>query len=205
MTTYNTNTSGKEWSGPRAVPLLVDRLHDLADECDEVTIDMLMRQIGTQGHAPLLMIVSLLMVLPTGLIPGVGGALGAIVAGIGVQMLLGHGRFWLPGFLSRRGISAERVRKLADRIHPASMWLRRHLHRRMEPLSNGALSLAVIALLLIASGLSLFVIGAIPVATPLVGLPVALFGIGILARDGAVVAAGYAVMVVVAGVLIWLM
>ena len=102
-------------------------------------------------------------------------------------------------------MSAERVRNLADRMHPASMWLRRHLHRRMEPLSNGALSLSIIALLLIACGASLFVIGAIPVATPLVGLPVALFGIGILARDGAVVAAGYIVTALVAGVIVWLM
>jgi len=43
------------------------------------------------------------------------------------------------------------------------------------------------------------------VATPLVGLPVALFGIGILARDGAVVAAGYIVTALVAGVIVWLM
>ncbi|WP_161556176.1 exopolysaccharide biosynthesis protein [Mangrovicoccus ximenensis] len=73
-------------------------------------------------------------------------------------------------------------------------WLRRHLHIRCQALSSGRLSLSLIALVLILAGGSLLVLGAIPVATPLVGLPIAIFATGILSRDGAVVAAGWAVL-----------
>lgn len=77
----------------------------------------------------------------------------------------------------------------------AAEWLRRHLHPRWEALANGRLSLSVVAVILVLMGGSLLVLGAIPVAAPLVGLPIALFAFGILAWDGAVAGAGYGLIV----------
>ncbi|WP_172331529.1 exopolysaccharide biosynthesis protein [Mangrovicoccus sp. HB161399] len=188
-------------TGPEAVPELVDRLDRLAGERKEVSMGRLIEEIGAQGHAPLLMVVALLMILPLGMVPGIGGALGAIAAAIGLQMLLGRGSVWAPGFLRRRTLPADRLKGAARRLRPASRWMRRHLHVRFEALSAGRLSLSLIALVLIAAGGSLIVLGAIPVATPLIGLPVALFAAGILARDGAVVAGGWAALAVSAAVL----
>ncbi|TMV45050.1 exopolysaccharide biosynthesis protein, partial [Thioclava sp. BHET1] len=51
--------------------------------------------------------------------------------------------------------------------------------------------LRLIATILVLSGGSLLVIGGIPIAAPILGLPIAVFALGLLSRDGAVVAAGY--------------
>lgn len=177
-------------TGPQAVPHLLHRLAEMTRGEETVTIARLTQEIGAQGHAPLLMIVAVLMVLPTGMIPGIGGTLGALAAIIGLQMLLGRNGIWLPAILGHRRISAARIRSLSESIRPAADWIRRHLHPRCEILASGTLSLSVIAVILILMGGSLLVLGAIPVVAPLVGIPIALFAFGILARDGFVVAAG---------------
>lgn len=121
-------------TGPTAVPQLVKRLQELADAEERVTLDQLTKEIGAQGHAPLLMVVAVLMVLPIGMIPGLGGALGAIAALIGLNMLLGRDGLWLPSFLARREIAAQRISATARRIRPAADWTSRHLHSRWESL-----------------------------------------------------------------------
>lgn len=83
----NTNS---EVSGPAALSEVVDGLQSAAQDVEAVTLDQLTKKIGAQGHAPLLMVVAVLMILPTGMIPGIGGALGTLIAVIGVQMLLGN-------------------------------------------------------------------------------------------------------------------
>lgn len=182
---------GDAVTGPAAVPRLARRIEDVARDKESVTLDRLVREIGAQGHAPLLMTVALFLILPIGMIPGIGGALGTLMAIIGLQMLLGRNGVWMPAFLGRRRISAGRIRTLARRIRPAADWIRRHLRPRWEALSGGRLSISLIAVILIVMGGSLVVLGAIPVAAPLVGIPVAFFAFGILTRDGVVVAAGY--------------
>lgn len=184
-------------SGPEAVPALVDRLKALADGSETVSFAELNRTIGAQGHAPLLMVVSIFMILPVGMIPGIGGALGAIVALIGVQMLLGREGIGLPDLFGRRTLSAERLRRVAVRIRPIADWLRKRLRPRWSALAEGRVSLCIMAVLLIVAGGSLLVLGAIPVTTPLLGLPVAVFALGVLGRDGMVVAAGYVLLALV--------
>ncbi|NDV49317.1 exopolysaccharide biosynthesis protein [Salipiger sp. PrR003] len=189
--------------GPEAVPRLVERLRGLAESQDTVTLQSLAKEIGAQGHAPLLLIVATFLILPIGMIPGIGGALGAIRAVIGLQMLLGRTGLWVPPFLGKREIQARRVKAVAHKVRPVADWLRWHLHPRWERLSGGNLSISLIALFLIATGTSLLVLGAIPIAVPLVGIPVTLFAVGLLARDGVIVAAGYAV-ILLAGIGIWI-
>lgn len=120
------------------------------------------------------------MILPIRIIPGVGGALGLLAAAVGVQMIVGRDGVWLPGFMRSRGISADRIGAIADRVRPVSVFLARHLDEHTEWLAAGRGSLLIL--------------GAIPVAVPLIGLPIAVFAVGIMARDGAVVAAGYLVL-----------
>lgn len=199
----STETSGKEQAGlngstgPEAVPRLVQRLHKVAQDVETVSLGHLAKEIGAQGHAPLLMVVAILMILPIGMIPGIGGALGILVAIIGFQMLLGRQGVWLPKFLARREILASHICSLTHRIRPAAGWIRRHLHPRWAILSENYVSLSIVAVILILTGGSLTILGAIPIAAPLVGLPVAVFAFGILGRDGMVVALGYALIVVI--------
>ena len=78
-------------------------------------------------------------------------------------------------------------------------------HSRPSSRSRGSrLTGILVAVILILGGASLLVLGAIPVATPLIGLPVAVYAFGILARDGAVVAAGHVLVLLVAAGLVYL-
>ncbi|OWY13411.1 exopolysaccharide synthesis protein [Thioclava sp. JM3] len=197
-------TSNDAQAGPEAVPTMIERLQRLTEGQETITLGELTREIGSQGHAPLLMIAAIFMILPVGMIPGIGGALGTLVALIGFYTLLGRNGIWLPGFLAKREIPADRVRKAAERLRPAADWLRRHMHRRWEPLARGNVSISAIAVILIVTGGSLLILGAIPVTVPLVGLPIAAFSLGILARDGVIVAVGYALLLIAGGA-VWLM
>ena len=71
------------------------------------------------------------------------------------------------------------------------------MRMRAEWLAQGSVTLSVVAVILMISGGSLVVLGAIPVATPLMGLPVALYALGILARDGVVVGIAHVLVVAV--------
>lgn len=186
-------------SGPRALPRLIDRLDRLAAQSTRVSLDDLVREIGTHGHAPLLMVVALLMILPLGMIPGVGGALGLFAALIGVQMLIGRDRVALPRFIGRRSVPSVRLRGFLARIRPTSLRMSRILKVRLEPLAVSRLAICLIGVALILAGLSLLVVGAIPMATPLLGLPIAVFSVGLLCRDGLAVIGGWVMLALAAG------
>lgn len=196
--------TNNEVSGPAALPKVVDGLQSAAQDAEAVTLGQLTKKIGAQGHAPLLMVLAVLMILPTGMIPGIGGALGTLIAIIGVQILLGRQGVWLPSFLARREISADTICALTRRIRPVADWLKRHMQARWNCLSESTSSRALISVILIVTGGSLIVLGAIPIAVPLLGLPLAVFALGILGRDGVVVAIGYALFASMAFI-IWML
>ncbi|OWU68113.1 hypothetical protein ATO3_24795 [Marinibacterium profundimaris] len=179
---------------PKALPRLIDRIEDLAGSEAPVSVGAVTDMLGARSHAPMLMFVALLMILPVGMIPGVGGVLGVIAALIGLQMIRGRKGLWLPAFIRHREVPAHSIRQAVRGIRPPAAWLSRHLQTRLPVLAEGQLSLWVIALVLVLGGASMMVLGAIPFAIPLVGLPIACFAVGILTGDGLVVAAGYAIL-----------
>lgn len=181
--------------GPQAVPRAVDRLHALAARKTDITVGDLIDAFGAQGHAPLLMIVSVLMIVPVGMIPGVGGALGLLSAAIGTQMIAGRDGVWMPGRVRRRSVSASRVQAIAARVYPVSLFLARRLDARLVWLAAGRASVVAIGVMVMVAGIALLVLGAIPVLVPVMGLPIAVFGLGLMAQDGAVVAGGYVIVI----------
>ena len=179
-----------EGSAPdlEAVVGLLDRL---AQGRQEVTVGEVADTVGAHGHGPLLLMMSGLLLLPLGMIPGVGGALGLLMAMVGVQMLRGGTGVWLPGPVRRRGLPAGRLRGACDRLRPAMRRVGRLLRPRLHVLAAHPVSLSVIAAILILGGLGLAVAGAIPILAPLVGLPLLFFALGLTAGDGRFVAGGY--------------
>lgn len=181
-------------SGPQAVPRAVVRLRRLAEPETTITIGDLIDAFGASGHAPLLMIVSVLIIVPIGMIPGVGGALGLLAAAIGLQMVAGRAGVWMPKSVRARSVSGARVTAIADRVYPVSVFLARHLNVRWVWLAAGRPSVVAIGMTVILAGLSLLLVGAIPILVPVMGIPIAVFAIGLMAEDGAVLAVGYALL-----------
>lgn len=117
-------------------------------------------------------------------IPGVGGAVGGpLVILIGLQLLVGLGQPWLPGFIGRRGPKRRTMQRFCQRIEP---WLRRleHLVRpRLQGLTGNRLANSFTGLLLVLLGILLAL--PIPMTNYLFAGALLLYALALLERDGA--------------------
>ena len=167
------------------------RLDRLTTDRDTVAFGRIVSELGGRSHAPLLLVLSILLVLPIGMLPGVGGAVGAVIAVIGLQVMRGDAGLWLPDFISNRKVPATALHKTVERVKPIACWLGARLSPQLPILAASRVSLTAIATILLVLGLSMLVLGVIPVFAPLIGLPILLFAIGLVSRDGRAVLAGY--------------
>ncbi|QQA41374.1 exopolysaccharide biosynthesis protein [Pelagovum pacificum] len=181
-------------AGPAQVEGILTDLDDLVATKDCVSFGEIVEALGAKSYGPLLLILALLLLLPTGMIPGVGGAIGTIKILIGLQVLRGRNGVWLPQFVRDREISSDHLHSMVEKIRPVARWLRRRMKVRMSWLAEGRTSLTLIAVIMMASGLGMVTLGFIPVIAPFFGLPLVCLALGVVSRDGLMVAAGYVLM-----------
>lgn len=191
MTAHAATPDQPARTGPDTVVTIVDTLDDLTDGQQTVTFGEVVDTIGARGFGPLLLGLAVLLVLPFGMIPGVGGAIGLIMALIGIQIMRGRRGLWLPRAIRQRRFAARHLHRACTFLRPRMEWLRRRVQPRLTFLAQGPVSLRIIATVLILTGLSMTVLGAIPILPPLMGIPVLFFALGLTTRDGAAVALGY--------------
>ena len=116
-------------------------------------------------------------------IPGGGAIAGPLVVLIGVQLLIGRRRPWLPGFLARRGPRREAMARFGQRLGP---WLDRleHLIRpRLAPVLDHRAASTFTGLLLVLLGVLTSL--PLPFTNFLFGAMVLMFALALLERDGA--------------------
>lgn len=147
---------------------------------DVVTLRSVMEGLGGSMFGMLLFIATLPAFLP---IPGVAGALsGPLVSLIGLQLLAGLRRPWLPRMVGDRG---PRRGTLAHFEHRVSPWLRR-LERLVRPRLAGLIDHPVATLV---TGLLLVLLGVllalpIPFTNYLFGLLLLAYALALVERDG---------------------
>lgn len=168
-----------------------------AGDPDEVLrLGDLLKDFGPAAFGLLLFIGVLPAFIP---IPGVGGAVGGpMVVLVGVQLLLGLRKVWLPAFLARRGPHRSAMVRFRQRMAP---WLRRLeklVRPRMGGLVDNRVALSFTGLLLILLGILLAL--PIPFTNYVFGFLLLLLALALLERDGALllvawIAGGIAVVV----------
>jgi hypothetical protein len=168
-----------------------------AGDPDEVLrLGDLLKDFGPAAFGMLLFIGVLPAFIP---VPGVGGAIGGpMVILVGVQLLLGLRKVWLPAFLARRGPHRSAMIRFRQRMAP---WLRRLeklVRPRMGSLVDNRIALSFTGLLLVLLGILLAL--PIPFTNYVFGFLLLLFALALLERDGALllvawVAGGIAVVV----------
>jgi hypothetical protein len=176
---------------------LEDLLHELragsSGEIDDnrdgkLTVGELVDKAAEAGFGFLIGILALIA------IPFVGMStpFGLAIALIGSQMIVGLHRPWLPARARRRALNLAMLDRVAAMLERRTRWLARSTRRRYEPLILPRL-IGLCALLL-ALGLAL------PIPVPLSNLvfliPLIIYAIGLLERDGLWIAIGYALTVV---------
>ncbi|GAA4221841.1 exopolysaccharide biosynthesis protein [Sphingomonas endophytica] len=189
---------------PHSVGDILDAIDDLAGKQDEVAVGDVVEALGARGFGPLLIVMPLIDISPIGSIPGLPTAMAAVIMLIAVQMALGRKHLWLPGFVRRRAVSADKVRKAVKKTRGVARFMDRWFHGRLPALTRGpfvrAAAIGVIALACAVPPLEL-----LPLATTAPMLAIAAFGLAITVRDGLlmIVATVLAMAAVGIGVGLW--
>lgn len=109
---------------PEAPPMGVEHLSASAvmrrvidrAEGESITLREIIEAFGERAFGFVLILFSLPNCVPAP--PGLAGIVGTPVLIFGLQMMLGHKRPWLPGFVLRRGVSVATFRKVIDVAEP---------------------------------------------------------------------------------------
>lgn len=115
-------------------------------------------------------------------IPGLSAVTGAPLALIGVQLLIGYPKPWLPAWLARRSFRRDDFARFTHRALP---WLRRvegMLRPRLARLTSRGIERFLVGGMAVVLALTLAL--PIPFGNMLPGLALVLFALGLLERDG---------------------
>lgn len=178
---------------------ILDELLDAAGSGGAVTVGRMAEAVGHRGYGPFLTIPALIEISPIGGIPGLPTLLALIIVIFSVQIAWGRDHLWLPDALEKRSVKEERLTHAVDRIRPVANWLDKWFHRRLErfagPSARRAAAVVAILLCLTVPPLEL-----VPFASTAPMGAIALIGLAMLVRDGALMLAAFALAAVGAAV-----
>jgi len=150
------------------------------DPEDSLTLQDILAGLSRQVFGMLLFVATLPAFIP---IPGVGGAIGGpLTVLVGVHLLVGMRRLWLPGFIARRGPRRASLQAFQRMLGP---WLGR-LERLVKPRMTGLIERRAASMF---TGLLLVLLGIllalpIPFTNYLFGVMLLAFALALLERDG---------------------
>jgi len=155
-------------------------MFDHGDPDERLRLGQILQGLQQSAFGVFLFIAILPSFIP---VPGLGGAVsGPLVVLIGVQMLCGLRRPWVPAFIGNRGPRRGTMHKFLARIDGALRRLDRMLKPRRPLLLVPVPAHAFTGLLLILVGLLLSL--PIPFTNYLFGFQLLLFSLALLERDG---------------------
>jgi hypothetical protein len=170
---------------------VVDGIEDIATRQDEVAIDDLLDEFGDRSFAPLMLILALIGVTPVGAIPTVPTIIALCIATIAAQMAWGRKHVWLPGFVTGRGVSSDRLTGGKDKLHRVAGVLDAVAKGRLKALASGP-ARRVVAVLIVVLCVALPVLEVVPFAAAAPFLAIAMLSLALMVRDGLVLLIGVA-------------
>lgn len=172
-----------------------NQTHALSDVLDEleaaanggsITIQDVVDKLGHKSFASLMLIFSLISTSPASAIPGLTATVALIVFILVVQMIVGRECVWLPGFITKRRLSTEKLCKGIGWLRKPVNFVERFLGERFTWLLHRPWLLLPLILIL---GLTMFMplMEVIPTSGSIASAVIALFAAGLLTRDGGLV------------------
>lgn len=192
---------------PHSVGDVLDKLRELADESEDgdgVQLGHAVEAFGSRGYGPFLVVTPLIEISPLGGVPGVPTTLAVIIFLIAIQIVIGREHLWLPGFLAKRTVSADKVRKVADKSEGIARFLDKWFHGRLPKLTQGPF-VRIAGALVILLTLTVPPLEILPFATTAPMLAILAFGLALMVRDGALMIAAFLLTgaALAAGVGLW--
>lgn len=154
-----------------------------------LALDGLLHGLGRSAFGMFLFVSVLPGFVP---IPGFAGVVsGPLVVLIGVQLMVGLRKPWMPGFIARRGPRRSTMTRFCDRITPWMARLERLVRPRLQALTSHRLANVVTGVLLV--GLGLLLALPLPMTNFVFAGTLLLFALALMERDGALLLALWAV------------
>lgn len=161
---------------------------------DAITVGELVDKAAEAGFGFLIGVLALIAIPFFGL----STPFGLAIALVGIQLAAGRQRPWLPRRARRRRLSMTMLDRVLRLLVGRMRWLSRSTKRRWEPLITPQLVGLAITLL----GLGLALPLPIPGSNLIFIVPILVYSIGLLERDGAWIAVGHVGTVVDLGLVI---
>ena len=158
----------------------------------ELTFGDILTGFGARAFGPMLVVPAFIAVAPTGAIPGMSLLTGSIIAVIAIQMIAQREQPWLPLRLKQVSFSQERLHGAIERAQPYARWFDKFVGERLTILSGNTATTAI-GLVSLVMALMMFPLALLPFAVAVPGTAVFLLGLGLMARDGLFVLAGFLV------------
>jgi hypothetical protein len=180
----------------RDLSTLLDVIEHKVDEDGQhtlITVREVLEVIGRRAYGPLLLIIGLISISPATVIPGATWAFAALTLVVSMQLALHRDTPWMPRKALSMRLSEEQLAKFVNAARPTAKALDRVVRPRLEFLADAPWVIGV-ALLCALAALITFPLGLIPLAPLAPGLAIVVFGLGLTARDGVLLALGGAIM-----------
>lgn len=168
---------------PHSMGEVVEGIEELADGKRVVCLGDALDRFGKASFGPVLIVLPLIELSPIGGIPGLPTALAILIALIALQLLFGRDHLWLPGFVERRSLAADKLHKGAEKLEGLATRMDRWFKGRLRWLTRGP-ALKVAALCVIALCATVPPLELIPFASSAPMLSIAAFGLALTVRDG---------------------
>ena len=173
---------------PHNLTEVLDALEDKTEDHDTVEVDDILDAFAGRLFGPLIIIPGLILLTPLGGVPLLPAIMGALVALIAAQRIVGMSKPWVPRRLRERGVQREKMTNAFDKARPWTRRIDKLIKPRLTALTTGPAEYAV-ALLALLLGASVPVVGLIPFAAMVPGAALTLSGLALIARDGALMIA----------------
>jgi hypothetical protein len=168
---------------------LLDELEALGCDGETVSVADIQQRLGRRAFGPMLLAAALPSLTPIATIPALPSILSVIVIFTAGQLVLGRNEFWLPRAILDRAVSRATMVRVIGYLRPLARFIDRLIKPRLKALT-GEPFVRLIAACCCFLALFKVPLEFIPFTGGIPAFPIAVYGLGLMARDGAVVIFG---------------
>lgn len=164
---------------------LTETLQAIGDESSggEITSNEINQAMQNRGFGALLIAPGLIVILPTGAIPGVPAICALFIILVAVQAAVGRTHPWLPERIKKISFDKKRYDRSIKAAKPYTHCIDSFFHERFA-LFTQKTAQRVIAVMCVFLGLGIIILGVIPFAAMLPAAAILMFGLGLSVKDG---------------------
>jgi len=170
----------------------------------EVTLDEVLKAVGSRGFGPMVAVVGFIAVAPTGAIPGVPSVCAVLILLISVQIFLPRRHPWMPAPMRRISFPHQKLKDAVEKAKPVTRRIDSWFGKRLTALSGKAME-PLVAGVCAMMALTMPPLELLPFAAAAPGSAVVVLGVALTARDGVMTLVGLMLCTVALGLLGWLL